>query len=126
MSIHLHLCTMCFGPLRRLCHWGPWVALFLIFYITAVAVYCDLVMWPPTTSSYLSIINFVILSQWIFLILYNYFYAVFEGPGFVPKGWRPVSQGFLFYCIFLRLRMNQSKPTCIKMIFFFKGGMFIK
>ncbi|XP_072051013.1 palmitoyltransferase ZDHHC6-like [Amphiura filiformis] len=83
---------MCFGPLRRLCHWGPWVALFLIFYITMVAIYCDLVMWPPTTNSYMSIINFIILSQWIFLILYNYFWAVFEGPGFVPKGWRPANK----------------------------------
>ncbi|XP_033111663.1 palmitoyltransferase ZDHHC6-like [Anneissia japonica] len=80
---------MCFGPLKRLCHWGPFIALFLIFYITTMSVYCDLVYWPPTLDSYGSIVHFIILSSWIFFILFNYFNAVFRGPGFVPLGWKP-------------------------------------
>ncbi|XP_033644402.1 palmitoyltransferase ZDHHC6-like [Asterias rubens] len=80
---------MCFGPFRQLCHWGPFVALFLIFYITGTAVMCDLFYWTPNKDSLLSIVHFVVLSSWIFFILWNYFHAVFYGPGFVPLGWKP-------------------------------------
>ncbi|XP_022094898.1 palmitoyltransferase ZDHHC6-like [Acanthaster planci] len=92
---------MCFGPLRRLCHWGPYITLFLVFYITGMAILCDLFYWPPHTGSIFSIVHFGVLSSWIFFILYNYFHAVFYGPGFVPLGWKPEKpedEKYLQYC----------------------------
>ncbi|XP_072164686.1 palmitoyltransferase ZDHHC6-like [Diadema setosum] len=83
---------MCFGPfrpLRQLCHWGPFVAIFLILYITTTAIVCDLSSWPPLRDSPLSVAHCAVLLIWGLTIFYNYFHAVFLGPGFVPKGWRP-------------------------------------
>lgn len=34
--------------------------------------------------------NFIMLINWTVMILYNYFNAMFIGPGFVPLGWKPV------------------------------------
>ena len=58
---------------------------------------CDLFYWSPNQNSIWSIIHFVVLSSWIFLIMYNYLHAVFYGPGFVPLGWKPVSQMFVSF-----------------------------
>lgn len=39
--------------------------------------------------------NFIMLINWTVMILYNYFNAMFVGPGFVPLGWKPVRKRFL-------------------------------
>ncbi|XP_030835423.1 palmitoyltransferase ZDHHC6 [Strongylocentrotus purpuratus] len=97
---------MCFGPLRplrQLCHWGPFIAIFLMLYITTNAVICALVVWPPLKEDPLSVAHCALLVIWCFIIFYHYFYAMFLGPGFVPKGWKPEKQEnekYLQYCQF--------------------------
>lgn len=89
---------MCFGPLRplrQLCHWGPFIAIFLMLYITTNAVICALVVWPPLKEDPLSVAHCSLLVIWCFIIFYHYFYAMFLGPGFVPKGWKPVGIGLV-------------------------------
>ncbi|RNA42259.1 palmitoyltransferase ZDHHC6 isoform X1 [Brachionus plicatilis] len=82
---------MCFGTssgrLSQLCHFGPIIAIFLICFITYSGFLCLIQWWPPITLS--GQINFIIYLTWPLLIFYNYFNAVFLGPGFVPLNWRP-------------------------------------
>lgn len=85
---------MCFGTssgrVSQLCHFGPIIAIFLILFITCMGFYCLLEWWPPIELS--SQLHLLIYVFWPFVILYNYFNAVFIGPGFVPNGWRPDSK----------------------------------
>jgi palmitoyltransferase len=83
---------MCFGTssgrLSQLCHFGPLIAIFLIVYITSTGFICLIQWWPPDTTA--GQIHLAIYLMWPLIIFYNYFNAVFVGPGFVPKNWRPV------------------------------------
>uniref|UniRef100_A0A8C3LA25 Palmitoyltransferase n=1 Tax=Chrysolophus pictus TaxID=9089 RepID=A0A8C3LA25_CHRPC len=45
--------------------------------------------WPLDTAG--GSVNFIMLLNWTVMILYNYFNAMFVGPGYVPLGWTPVS-----------------------------------
>lgn len=73
----------------QLFHWGPIIALSVILTISFTGLRCVLIWWPPVTTG--GIIHIVIYCNWIFLVLYNYLLSAFKGPGFVPKGWKPVS-----------------------------------
>ncbi|CAM9131995.1 unnamed protein product [Lampetra planeri] len=42
--------------------------------------------WPLDTTG--GSINFIMLINWTVLILYNYFNAMFVGPGYIPLGWK--------------------------------------
>lgn len=76
----------------QLVHWGPILALSVIFLISAASLRNTLMWWPP---SYIGgLINLFIFLSWIVLTLYNYLLAAFKGPGFVPFGWEPVSLHF--------------------------------
>ncbi|MBZ3870351.1 Palmitoyltransferase ZDHHC6 [Sciurus carolinensis] len=48
--------------------------------------------WPLHTTG--GSVNFIMLINWTVMILYNYFNAMFVGPGFVPLGWKPLSFGW--------------------------------
>ncbi|XP_067858320.1 palmitoyltransferase ZDHHC6 isoform X2 [Heptranchias perlo] len=74
--------------LKRICHWGPIIALSVITVCSTMAI-IDSVLWywPLDTAS--GSINFIMLINWTVLILYNYFNAMFVGPGYVPIGWKP-------------------------------------
>jgi hypothetical protein len=134
---------MCFGTssgkLSQLAHYGPLGAISLILWMyvrllfvksnytffffkcrTISAFHCLIQWYPPDHKDPLSVINFLIFWLWPVVIFYNYFRAVFVGPGiylyrekkfflfvlvffigFVPKGWKPVNQEhekFLQYC----------------------------
>lgn len=78
------------GTLWQVFHWGPLVALSVIFTISAVAMKCNAMWWPPFNSTG-GFIHLIIFLTWVTLTLYNYFMAMFKGPGFVPHGWKPVS-----------------------------------
>ncbi|CAF0876321.1 unnamed protein product [Brachionus calyciflorus] len=82
---------MCFGTssgrLSQLCHFGPLIAIFLISFITYAGYLCLLQWWPPLDSY--AQIHLTIYLTWPLIIFYNYFNAVFLGPGFVPLNWRP-------------------------------------
>ena len=84
---------MCFGTssgrLSQLCHFGPIIAIFLISFITYAGFVCLIQWWPPVDLS--GKINIIIYLTWPLIIFYNYFNAIFLGPGFVPLNWRPVS-----------------------------------
>lgn len=75
---------------RRLCHWGPAVALAVVAVCSATAMAdAALWYWPLDTAG--GSVNFIMLLNWTVMILYNYFSAMFVGPGYVPLGWTPVS-----------------------------------
>lgn len=82
---------MCYGTssgrLSQLLHFGPLIAIFLISFITYCGYNC-LIQWWPANTTYAKIHMMVYLT-WPLLIFYNYFNAVFLGPGFVPKNWKP-------------------------------------
>lgn len=74
---------------RRLCHWGPVIALSVIAICSTMALLDSIIWyWPLDTTG--GSINFIMLLNWTVLILYNYFNAMFVGPGYIPLGWKPV------------------------------------
>lgn len=74
---------------RRLCHWGPVIALSVIAICSTMAILDSIIWyWPLDTTG--GSINFIMLINWTVLILYNYFNAMFVGPGYIPLGWKPV------------------------------------
>ncbi|GAB1608480.1 palmitoyltransferase ZDHHC6-like [Argonauta hians] len=84
----------------RLFHWGPCLALTIIFLISFMSLTCTLIWWPIQTLG--GLINLLLFILWDVLTLYNYFMAVINGPGFVPYGWKPKAveeEKFLQYCV---------------------------
>ncbi|XP_046391753.1 palmitoyltransferase ZDHHC6 [Ischnura elegans] len=91
---------MCFGTLKRLCHFGPLTALGIIKSISFMAVHCCSMWWPPSASlgGSLNVGCFLIFSA---LTIYNFLSSIYEGPGFLPVGWKPKDEEdaeFLQYC----------------------------
>lgn len=76
------------GTWRQVFHWGPIVALSVIFTISIVTIKCNSMWWPPLDSIG-GAVNMAVFLTWVVLTLYNYFMAMFKGPGCVPLGWRP-------------------------------------
>ncbi|EMP39047.1 Putative palmitoyltransferase ZDHHC6 [Chelonia mydas] len=79
--------------LKRLCHWGPIIALGVIAICSTMAM-IDAVMWYWPLDTTGGSVNFIMLINWTVMILYNYFNAMFIGPGYVPLGWKPISFGW--------------------------------
>lgn len=75
--------------LKRLCHWGPVIALTVIAVCSTMAI-LDSVLWYWPLDTTGGSVNFIMLINWTVLILYNYFNAMFVGPGYIPLGWKPV------------------------------------
>lgn len=91
---------MCWGPLKRICHWGPLTALGIIKCVTFMTVHCSSMWWPPAESVGGSL-NTGIFLFFSLLTLYNFLTAIYEGPGYLPKHWRPddpSAEEFLQYC----------------------------
>lgn len=87
------------GTLTQLLHFGPLIAIFLISYITACGYYCLVQWWPSSTLA--GQIHMAIYLAWPLVIFYNYFNALFLGPGFVAKNWKPENKELetkLQYC----------------------------
>ena len=83
---------------RRLCHWGPVIALSVIAICSTMAIVDSIIWyWPLDTTG--GSINFIMLLNWTVLILYNYFNAMFVGPGNIPLGWTPV-RTMLYYLFY--------------------------
>ncbi|TKC53578.1 hypothetical protein EI555_015529 [Monodon monoceros] len=70
---------------KRLCHWGPIIALGVIAICSTMAM-IDSVLWYWPLHTTGGSMNFIMLINWTVMILYNYFNAMFVGPGFVPLG----------------------------------------
>uniref|UniRef100_A0A2K6V3E6 Palmitoyltransferase n=1 Tax=Saimiri boliviensis boliviensis TaxID=39432 RepID=A0A2K6V3E6_SAIBB len=73
--------------LKRLCHWGPIIALGVIAICSTMAM-IDSVLWYWPLHTTGRSVNFIMLINWTVVILYNYFNAMFVSPGFVPLGWK--------------------------------------
>lgn len=96
---------MCFGPFKRLCHWGPLTAignfilnatqLFwnnivsgIVKLVTGATIHCSGMWWPASSlGGFLNTLCFMSLSG---LTLFHLLSAMFHGPGYLPLGWKPV------------------------------------
>ncbi|XP_048842930.1 palmitoyltransferase ZDHHC6 [Brienomyrus brachyistius] len=95
--------------LRRLCHWGPVIALSVIGVCSSVAILDSVIwFWPLDTTG--GSINFIMLINWTVLILYNYFNAMFVGPGYIPLGWKPENVQDCSYLQFCRVCQGFKAP----------------
>lgn len=86
--------------LRRLLHWAPLIALFIIFFITIVTTNCIIHVYHPF-SNLICFMHFLIFLYEFYLIMNNYLTASFIGPGFVPLEWHPeleVDKQYLQFC----------------------------
>lgn len=72
-----------------LLHWGPLVALSIIFILFLGSVYSSLIWWPPNNASGVS--NIVLLIVFLSCIVYNFVKAAWVGPGYVPNEWKPAN-----------------------------------
>jgi palmitoyltransferase ZDHHC6 len=82
---------MCYGTssgtLTQLLHFGPAIAIFLINFITISGLVVLVQWWPP--EDIYSQLHLCLYLTWPVLIFYNFFNAIFLGPGYVPKNWKP-------------------------------------
>ena len=88
-------------PIFRLFHFGPLIALFIIFVCYVASVIDSMIWFMPTHNSVSGKINILVLTIWLVLILGNFFRAIFIGPGYVPKNWKPEKESdkkFLQFC----------------------------
>ncbi|KAG7154392.1 palmitoyltransferase ZDHHC6-like [Homarus americanus] len=91
---------MCVGPLKRVCHWGPLIALGIIKWVTLATVSCLSQWWPPDTSWGGSFI-FLSFMTCAVLTLYCFLHAMYTGPGTLPPEWHPENESdkqFLQFC----------------------------
>ncbi|KAK8727187.1 hypothetical protein OTU49_009739 [Cherax quadricarinatus] len=91
---------MCVGPLRRVCHWGPLIALGIIKSVTFATVSCLSQWWAPHDSWGGTTLFFTFMSCAI-LTLYCFLHAMYVGPGNLPLHWKPEKendQQFLQFC----------------------------
>ncbi|MBN3293748.1 ZDHC6 Palmitoyltransferase, partial [Polypterus senegalus] len=95
--------------LKRLCHWGPIIALTVIAICSAMAI-LDSVLWYWPLDTTGGSINFIMLINWTVLILYNYFNAMFVGPGFIPLEWKPDNIQDTMYLQFCRVCQGYKAP----------------
>jgi len=87
----------------RLLHWGPALALFITAEISWSSFMCIVEYWPVTSTA--TLLNFLLYILLNILTFYNFFQAVFVGPGYVPLGWKPVSIELLLraFCIWCNM-----------------------
>lgn len=89
---------------RRLCHWGPVIALSVIAVCSTMAIVDSIIWyWPLDTTG--GSINFIMLINWTVLILYNYFNAMFVGPGYIPHNWKPVRISVGIKCTYIPMSL---------------------
>ncbi|XP_017590677.1 PREDICTED: palmitoyltransferase ZDHHC6 isoform X2 [Corvus brachyrhynchos] len=64
--------------------------------------------WPWDTAG--GSVNFVMLLNWTVMILYNYFSAMFVGPGYVPLGWTPEKSQDCMYLQYCKVCQSYKAP----------------
>ncbi|XP_074647885.1 palmitoyltransferase ZDHHC6-like [Tubulanus polymorphus] len=93
---------------RRTLHWGPLLALFIIFTISAMSIICDMMWWPVSAPG--GTINLIVYVMWLYLTLYNFFCAMGIGPGHVPYGWKPDDPKDIKYLQFCKVCQGYKSP----------------
>jgi len=76
--------------LRRLCHWGPLIALGIIKWVSLTTLYCCLMLWPPQASVWGACFLLAFLSC-SGLTTFHFLAALVGGPGYLAPGWSPPS-----------------------------------
>jgi len=77
------------SPITRIIHWGPLIALSIINCVTFTTLYLT-AQWLSFSDGIIAQINYMFYYFFIGTTLYNFFSAVFTGPGFVPRDWKPL------------------------------------
>ncbi|XP_078499907.1 palmitoyltransferase ZDHHC6 isoform X1 [Lissotriton helveticus] len=95
--------------LKRLFHWGPIIALSVITICSIMAV-IDSVLWYWPLDTTGGSLNFIMLINWTVMILYNYFNAMFVGPGYVPLGWKPENSEDAMYLQYCKICQAYKAP----------------
>ncbi|KAM9068751.1 palmitoyltransferase ZDHHC6 [Sarcophilus harrisii] len=95
--------------LKRLCHWGPIIALGVIAICSTMAM-IDSVLWYWPLHTTGGSVNFIMLINWTVMILYNYFNAMFVGPGYVPLKWKPEKAQDSMYLQFCKVCQAYKAP----------------
>ncbi|XP_025058914.1 palmitoyltransferase ZDHHC6 isoform X1 [Alligator sinensis] len=95
--------------LKRLCHWGPIIALGVITICSTMAM-IDAVLWYWPLETPGGGVNFIMLINWTVMILYNYFNAMFVGPGYVPFGWKPEKSQDCVYLQYCKVCQSYKAP----------------
>lgn len=88
------------SPLRKICHWGPLIALGIIKIITLMTIHCSRQWWSPQ-ESFLAAVNFILFFCLSGSTLFHFISAIYEGPGFLPLQWKPENlqdTQFLQFC----------------------------
>ncbi|XP_054156115.1 palmitoyltransferase ZDHHC6-like, partial [Oppia nitens] len=88
------------APLLRVIHFGPLIALSIIKCVVFTTLYLT-GQWLRATDSLWALFNYMMYYTLIATTFYNFFSAVFTGPGQVPKGWQPADPSdcqLLQYC----------------------------
>ncbi|XP_076056717.1 palmitoyltransferase ZDHHC6 [Oratosquilla oratoria] len=91
---------MCCGVLKRICHWGPLVALGIIKAVTMATVHCLSQWWPPQ-KSWGGMVFFSSFMSSSVLTLYFFLQAMYTGPGLLGQNWVPKKEEekkFLQFC----------------------------
>ena len=83
-------CSFRWKMSRGICHWGPLLALSIIWTLFLCGIYCILLWYPPWTSA-ASVIHLIFYVSWMILIMNYFIKSVTLGPGYLPLEWRPVS-----------------------------------
>jgi len=109
LFIITYLLIMCIGPFKLICHWGPIIALLTVKCICLSSLHC-LTMWWPPTSGLGGLLNIIVFTAWNGLVLYNFFSAMFIGPGYVPLGWKPENAEDVQYLQFCTLCKGYKAP----------------
>ena len=111
------------GRLSQIFHFGPLIAIFLISFITSLGFICLVQWWPADMNNDpLSVLHMSLYLTWPIIIFYNYFNAVFLGPGFVPYQWKPVSFRKLFISDSHRGRLFVTIQFVFVLFMFYKKG----
>nr|XP_027196265.1 palmitoyltransferase ZDHHC6-like [Dermatophagoides pteronyssinus] len=87
--------------MKRLFHWGPIIALIIIKLISLTTLYFTGLWLTIDHYGWLAFINYICYYCLLATTLYNFLCAMFIGPDYVPKGWRPEyidDEQYLQYC----------------------------
>ncbi|XP_054719797.1 palmitoyltransferase ZDHHC6-like [Uloborus diversus] len=94
---------------NRICHWGPIIAICIINCITFSTLQVTS-MWLPVFSSWNATFNYFLFLFFVGATLYNFFCAMFIGPGYVPHGWKPENVEDCRYLQFCTLCHGYKAP----------------
>ncbi|KAI3383267.1 hypothetical protein SNEBB_010495 [Seison nebaliae] len=94
---------------KRLLHFGPLLALFVIGIVTFGTINISLHLFAPKYSL-INFVNLAVFVTWPTLILYHFFYSIFMGPGYVPPNWSPNKMEEVEYVQYCRKCKSYKAP----------------